>query len=265
MDTNCPARKASPVGRAHIEPELDDPGAMGARPVSSAVKGPACVVIIARPGDLSGSVRAMKKHMTAAFFLAGLAMALASVACSKKTDLNAPGPRSGLAAGRRRTAARCAAPRGSRRPPPPHRPRMPIPARPSRGRIPVEPAIAKFKPKGVLYLVARRLSDNPTARGTLVAVKKFENATYPLSFTLGAADMPFQNGAFDGELSLSARIDQDGDPITRQKGDVFGNLAQGAGRIARREAPHQRGPETGRVAGRLGTDDRRWAVPPGHP
>ncbi len=135
-----------------------------------------------------------------------------------------PGPRSGLAAGRRRTA------RPLRRPP--RLPSAPA-AAPAKdadpgatitGKILVEPAIAKLKPKGVLYLVARRLSDNPTARGTLVAVKKFENATYPLSFTLGAADMPFQNGAFDGELSLSARIDQDGDPITRQKGDVFGTL-----------------------------------------
>ena len=36
--------------------------------------------------------------------------------------------------------------------------------------------------------------------------------------------MPFQNGAFDGEMQLSARIDQDGDPMSRQKGDIFGVL-----------------------------------------
>jgi hypothetical protein len=165
----------------------------------------------------------MKKHMTAAFFLAGLAVALGSGACSKKTDSNAPAAVPALQPGATAPAPSV---------PPPAAPSAPT-AAPAKdadpgatitGKILVEPAIAKLKPKGTLYLVARRLSDNPTARGTLIAVKKFENATYPLSFTLSAADMPFQNGAFDGELSLSARIDQDGDPITRQKGDVFGTL-----------------------------------------
>ena len=162
----------------------------------------------------------MKKHMTAAFFSAGLATALAIGGCSKRMDSNAP-------------AAVPALQPGATTPPPAAAPAPPAADAPAKeadpgatitGHILVEPAIAKLKPKGTLYVVARRLSDNPTARGTLVAVKKFQNATYPLSFTLSAADMPFQNGAFDGELSLSARIDQDGDPITRQKGDVFGTL-----------------------------------------
>src|SRR3954462_14621841 len=40
------------------------------------------------------------------------------------------------------------------------------------GSIVLAPAVAKAKPKGgTLYLVARRISDNPTARGTLIAVK----------------------------------------------------------------------------------------------
>jgi hypothetical protein len=85
-------------------------------------------------------------------------------------------------------------------------------------------AIAKTKPAGTLYLVARRISDNPTARGTLIAVKKLPATSFPLPFSLSAADMPFQTGAFDGDLTLTARIDQDGDPMTHQKGDVFGTL-----------------------------------------
>ena len=36
--------------------------------------------------------------------------------------------------------------------------------------------------------------------------------------------MPFQNGPFDGELTLTARIDQDGDPLSHQKGDAMGTL-----------------------------------------
>lgn len=75
-----------------------------------------------------------------------------------------------------------------------------------------------------MFLIARRPSDNPAIRGTLVAVKKLAVTTFPLPFTLSAADMPFQNGAFDGEMALSVRIDQDNDPMSRQKGDLFGVL-----------------------------------------
>ncbi len=92
------------------------------------------------------------------------------------------------------------------------------------GEIVLPTAIAKTKPSGTLYLVARRLSDNPTARGTLIAVKKMAATSFPLPFSLSAADMPFQNGPFDGDLTLTARIDKDGDPMTHQKGDVFGTL-----------------------------------------
>jgi hypothetical protein len=75
-----------------------------------------------------------------------------------------------------------------------------------------------------IFLVARRIADNPTARGSLVAVKKLSAAKFPIAFTLSAADMPFQNGAFEGDLMLSVRVDKDGDPMTRKKGDVFGTL-----------------------------------------
>lgn len=92
------------------------------------------------------------------------------------------------------------------------------------GEIVLAPALAKKKPSGTLFLVARRPSDNPSARGTLIAVKKLPATKFPLSFSLSGADMPFQQGAFEGELVLTARIDQDGDPLSRQKGDVFGAL-----------------------------------------
>jgi hypothetical protein len=92
------------------------------------------------------------------------------------------------------------------------------------GKIEMSKAIAKVKPKGTLFLTARRISDNPNVRGSLVAVKKFPATTFPIEFSMSAADMPFQGSAFDGELTLTARIDQDGDPLSRQKGDVHGTL-----------------------------------------
>ena len=86
------------------------------------------------------------------------------------------------------------------------------------GKIEMSKAIAKAKPKGTLFLTARRISDNPNVRGSLVAVKKLPATTFPLEFSMSAADMPFQGGAFDGELTLTARIDQDGDPLSRAEG-----------------------------------------------
>jgi len=79
-------------------------------------------------------------------------------------------------------------------------------------------------PNDVVYLAARRISDNPSARGSLIAVKRFSASSFPIEFTLGPGDMMFKNGAFEGELTLSARVDKDGDPMTRRKGDVFGTL-----------------------------------------
>jgi cytochrome c-type biogenesis protein CcmH len=93
------------------------------------------------------------------------------------------------------------------------------------GRITLAPARkADVTPSDVVYLVARRLPDSPGTRGSLVAVKRFTASSFPIEFTLSQADMMFKNGAFEGELTLSARVDKDGDPITRRKGDVFGTL-----------------------------------------
>ena len=83
---------------------------------------------------------------------------------------------------------------------------------------------AHVAPADVVFLVARRIADNPQARGTLVAVKRLSAASFPIQFTLSARDMMVPTGAFDGEVSLAVRVDKDGDPMTRRKGDVFGSL-----------------------------------------
>jgi hypothetical protein len=93
------------------------------------------------------------------------------------------------------------------------------------GQVILTPAMKKnVAPTDTLYIVARRVPDNPAARGTLIAVKKLTASKFPMDFELTAADMPFQTGAFEGELQLTARVDKDGDPMTRLKGDVHGML-----------------------------------------
>ena len=75
----------------------------------------------------------------------------------------------------------------------------------------------------IIFLTARRISDNPSARGSLVAVKRFSAADLPIPFTLSAADMPF-GGTFDGDLTITVRVDKDGNPMTHLKGDLYGTL-----------------------------------------
>jgi hypothetical protein len=134
------------------------------------------------------------------------------------------------------------------------------------GKIVVPAAMASRKPSGTLYLVARRPPDNPSARGTLIAVKKMPATTFPLTFELSAADMPFQNGPFDGDLQLTARIDQDGDPMSRQKGDIFGVLPKvPVGSHDVKISLDQLQKETESLAGGGMPHGGPPGMPPGHP
>jgi len=93
------------------------------------------------------------------------------------------------------------------------------------GTITLSPARkGDVSPSDVIFLVARRVPDSPGTRGSLVAVKRFTAQSFPIQFTMGKADMMFQNGNFEGELDLAARVDKDRDPITRKKGDVYGTV-----------------------------------------
>jgi hypothetical protein len=196
----------------------------------------------------------------------------AVVACSKKDDAGAPSPVPPLAQG---PSAPAAAPSPPQPPPPPPPPpaapeaaaAAPGPGGSITGKIELPAALAKTKPEGTVFLVARRLSDNPTARGTLIAVKKMPATKFPLAFDLSAADMPFQNGAFDGELTLTARIDQDGDPMTHQKGDILGTLPKvrvGSKNVKLTLDQVQKETESLAGPGAMG-GGRPPMMPPGHP
>jgi hypothetical protein len=161
----------------------------------------------------------------------GLPIALLAVlsidlgACSKNDDASKAAAVPAL------PSAPAAAPAPPPPPPPPPAPPAAEPAKPADPNATIIGVIslpASMKshvaPTDTLFLVARRLSDTPGVRGSLVAVKKLTAAKFPIAFTMSAADMPFQGGAFEGELTLSIRDDKDNDPMTRLKGDVFGTL-----------------------------------------
>jgi cytochrome c-type biogenesis protein CcmH len=169
------------------------------------------------------------RKITPVVVLATAVLCSSFVACSKSDSGAASGipplPNAPAAAA---PAAPAAPPPAPVAPPPAAPPVAAKPADPGAriaGQVVVAPAMrAHVAPTDTIFIVARRIPDNPTARGTLVAVKKVSAAKFPVAFELSAADMPFQNGAFDGDLQLSVRDNKSGDPIMRRKGDVFGVL-----------------------------------------
>jgi cytochrome c-type biogenesis protein CcmH len=86
------------------------------------------------------------------------------------------------------------------------------------GKITVDPKLkTKLDSKAVLFIIAR-----PGGGGPPVAVKKIDQPVFPLTYTLGAENAMAQGVALTGKLTLSARLDTDGNPMTRDPGSVMG-------------------------------------------
>ncbi|HSF58408.1 MAG TPA: hypothetical protein VLD83_10075, partial [Candidatus Binatia bacterium] len=60
------------------------------------------------------------------------------------------------------------------------------------------------------------------AQGPPLAVKKIERPVFPLSYSLGPENVMMQGVSFAGSVAISARLDKDGNPTTRQPGDLTG-------------------------------------------
>jgi cytochrome c-type biogenesis protein CcmH len=156
--------------------------------------------------------------------IAAMTALLAAGGCQKKDE--AP-KAAGLAPSAPGAVAPATAPAPV--PPPPPVPADPAPGAATgatiAGKITVAPALKKdVSPGDVVYLTARRMPDTPGTRGSLVAVKRFMARDLPIPFSLSEADMMFKNGAFEGLLQLTVRVDKDGDPMSHKKGDLFGVL-----------------------------------------
>jgi hypothetical protein len=96
-------------------------------------------------------------------------------------------------------------------------------APPIRGAVSVAAELAgRTPPDAVLFLIARRGGAGPP-----VAVKRIASPRFPLEFSLGPEDRMIQTLPFAGELQISARLDTDGNALSRQPGDLEGR-ADGA-------------------------------------
>ena len=74
----------------------------------------------------------------------------------------------------------------------------------------------------IIFLVARR-AGGPPGPGSMLAVQKLIAGDFPMKFALSGRDAMIPGTPFEGEVSITARVDKDGDAMTRKKGDVFGS------------------------------------------
>ena len=78
----------------------------------------------------------------------------------------------------------------------------------------------KVRPGAVLFLIARKSEAGPP-----LAVVRIRNPKFPLDFEIGPDDRMIPSIPFAGPLRLTARIDGDGNAMTRDPGDLTGAAA----------------------------------------
>jgi cytochrome c-type biogenesis protein CcmH len=89
---------------------------------------------------------------------------------------------------------------------------------PIRGTVSLAPELASRVPAGaVLFLIARHGESGPP-----LAVQRIPDARLPFQFSIGPGDRMIQQMPFEGPLRLSARLDADGNAMTRLAGDLQG-------------------------------------------
>ena len=92
-------------------------------------------------------------------------------------------------------------------------------AKPVGGTITLGPGYERKVPAGaILFVIAR----GGAASGPPLAVKRIESPTFPLEFTLGPDDRMIKEMPFVGPLQITARLDADGNAMTRAPGDLQG-------------------------------------------
>jgi cytochrome c-type biogenesis protein CcmH len=95
-------------------------------------------------------------------------------------------------------------------------------AQPVSGTVALADGFDHKVPAGaILFIVAR----NAQAAGPPLAVKRIESPHFPLDFSLGPDDRMIKQLPFVGPLQLSARLDADGNAMTRAPGDLQGQAA----------------------------------------
>jgi hypothetical protein len=92
------------------------------------------------------------------------------------------------------------------------------------GVIKLDPKVKSNVQAGdTIFLVARKWEPGGgPQQGTPLAVKKLTVAGWPLPFALDSRDAMIAGTKIEGKVVVTARVDKDGDAITKNPGDVTG-------------------------------------------
>ena len=91
-------------------------------------------------------------------------------------------------------------------------------AAPIEGVIELAPELVSARPDGgVLFVIAR---PQGARGGPPLAVLRIPSPSFPLEFSIGPDDVMIPSMTFAGAISLSARLDADGNAMTRGAGDI---------------------------------------------
>jgi len=94
------------------------------------------------------------------------------------------------------------------------------------GTISLDPALkAQWPENKILFLIAR---PQGIKRGPPLAVQRIFTTPLPYAFSIGQSDTMMAGAQFDGPLTLTVRLDQDGD-ASSAPGDIEGTLDTHAG------------------------------------
>lgn len=94
------------------------------------------------------------------------------------------------------------------------------------GTIAIDPALAgSIPPNGRLFVFAR---PEGVAGGPPLAVRRFSMVVFPFRYSIGQLNVMLEGNAFEGPLTLTARLDMDGD-AKAGPGDILGRLNTQAG------------------------------------
>jgi hypothetical protein len=90
---------------------------------------------------------------------------------------------------------------------------------PITGTVRLAPELQGQVPAGaILFIIAR----HGAGGGPPLAVKRVPSPSFPLAFSVGPEDRMIQAMPFTGPISLSARVDSDGNAMSRSPGDIQG-------------------------------------------
>jgi hypothetical protein len=76
-----------------------------------------------------------------------------------------------------------------------------------------------MKPTDVLFVMVRQSQGGKLGR--LIAVQRFANVQFPQRFEIGPGDVMVPGVPFEGPFIVMARLDHDGDPMTRKQEDLY--------------------------------------------